>query len=222
MYNLSYFKEADREVILQHIRKHPFAFLTGSDENQKPVATQVPMFIEEKNGGCFLSGHIMRQTDHHKAFEKNPNALALFTGPHCYVSASWYTDPHMGSTWDYMTVHVKGKIKFLGEEALINVLKKLTLHFENNNSGSPTIFDNLPPAYTQRMMKAITAFEIEVEEIENVFKLSQNRDEASYMNIIQKLTEAGGDSKLIADEMKQRAQALYHGAKEWNKNDYLS
>ncbi len=108
-----------------------------------------------------------------------------------------------------MSVFVKGKIKFLDEEGLMNVLKKLTLHFEKNNNASTTIFDNLAPEYKQPLMKAIAAFEIEVESIENVFKLSQDRDEASYHNIIQKLSEQGGDGKYIADEMKKRAEQLF-------------
>src|SRR5262249_37820213 len=106
--------------------------------------------------------------------------------------------------------HAKGEIKFLDEDGLINVLKKLTLHFENNNSASSTIFENLPEKYKQPLMKAIVAFEIEVQSIENVFKLSQDRDEASYHNIIKKLSEQGGDGKLIAEIMEQRAEKLFH------------
>lgn len=209
MYDLPYYKEKDQEVVIRFIHEHPFAFVSGCDENGIPVATQVPVFIEERNGTYFLTGHIMRQTDHHKAFEKNPNVLAVFTGPHTYVSATWYSNPRQASTWNFMSVFVKGKIKFLDEEGLMNVLKKLTLHFEKDNTASTTIFDNLAPEYKQPLMKAIAAFEIEVESIENVFKLSQDRDEASYHNIIQKLSEQGGDGKYIAEEMRKRAEKLF-------------
>ena len=213
MYDLPYYKENDKEEILNFIQNHPFAFLAGCDENQKPVATQVPVFIEERNGVYFLTGHIMRKTDHYMAFTKNPDVLVVFTGPHTYVSATWYSNPHQASTWNYMSVHAKGKIKFLDEDGLITVLKKLTLHFENNNTGSSTIFDNLSAEYKKPLMKAIAAFEIEVESMDNVFKLSQDRDEESYNNIIQKLGEQGGNSKKIADEMKQRASQLFNNDK---------
>jgi len=209
MYDLPYYKENDKEEILNFIQNHPFAFLAGCDENQKPVATQVPVFIEERNGVYFLTGHIMRKTDHYMAFTKNPDVLVVFTGPHTYVSATWYSNPHQASTWNYMSVHAKGKIKFLDEDGLITVLKKLTLHFENNNSGSSTIFDNLSAEYKKPLMKAIAAFEIEVESMENVFKLSQDRDEESYHNIIQKLGAKDGDAGLIADEMKKRKSKLF-------------
>ena len=209
MYDLPYYKEKDKEVILRFIHDHPFAFLAGSDEHQKPVATQLPVFIEEREGVYYLTGHIMRKTDHHLAFMKNPEVLVVFTGPHTYVSATWYSNPVQASTWNYMSVHAKGKIKFLDENGLINVLKKLTLHFENDNKNSSTIFDNLPAGYTEPLMKAIVAFEIDVESIEHVFKLSQDRDEVSYHHIIEKLTEQGGDGKLIADVMKQRASQVF-------------
>jgi transcriptional regulator len=213
MYDLPYYKEEDKQVIIEFIHKHPFAFLSGCDEHNKPVATQLPVFIEERNGVHFLTGHIMRNTDHHKAFMKNPDVLAIFTGPHTYVSATWYSNPSQASTWNYMSVHAKGKIKFLDEQGLIDVLKKLSLHFENDSQSSTTIFDNLPEQYKQPLMKAIVAFEVEVESIDHVFKLSQDRDEASYHNIIKKLNEQGGDGKEIAEIMQQRISKVFPGKK---------
>ena len=209
MYNLPYFKEKDIQVAVDFMRKYPFVFLSGADAENKPVATQVPVFIDEKDGKLFLTGHIMRKMDHHIAFEKNPNVLAVFTGPHCYVSATWYDNPNQASTWNYMSVHAKGIIKFGEAEELENILKRLTLHYENNNTKSTTIFDNLPSDYREKLMKAIVSFEIEVTAIDNVFKLSQNHNEKSYDNIIDKLKEQEGDGKLIAEEMKNRKSQLF-------------
>jgi len=209
MYNLPYFKEEDKEVVLKFMRDHPFVFLTGVNEENKPVATQVPVFIDEKDGKLFLTGHIMKSNDHHKAFEQNPNVLAVFTGPHVYVSGTWYSNPQQASTWNYMSVHAKGTIRFGNEDDLIAILKRLTLHYENNNTASTTIFDNLPSEYTRPLMKAIVAFEVEITSVENVFKLSQNRDEKSFHNIMSKLNEQGSDGKFIAGEMKKIQQQLF-------------
>jgi len=209
MYNLPYFKEKDQKVIMEFIHENPFAFISGCDENNKPVATQIPVFIEERYDKLYMTGHMMKQADHHKAFEKNANVLCVFTGHHTYVSGSWYSDPHQASTWNYMSVHVKGQLQFLGEQALIDVLKKTTLHFEKGNAHSPTVFDNLPEDYRNKLMKAIVAFEVEVEEIENVFKLSQNRDKESYQNIIHKLEETDADGKTIGGEMQKRTSQLF-------------
>jgi transcriptional regulator len=202
MYNLPYFKAKDPLKILAFMKAHPFAMICGADLEGKPAATQIPVFIDERDGELFLSGHIMRNTAHHKAFDENPQVLALFTGAHTYVSASWYTDPKQASTWNYLSVQAKGRMQFMNDEALIAILKRTTDHFENNPE-SPAGFDQLPKEYVERLSKAIVAFEIKVEEIDHVFKLSQNRDDTSYKNIIDHLSGGDDDAKNIAEEMKK-------------------
>lgn len=209
MYNLPHYKEQDTEEVLQFMKKYPFIFLTGVDAENKPVATQVPVFIDEKDGKLLLTGHIMKQTDHHKAFLQNNNVLAVFTGPHTYVSATWYANPHQASTWNYMSVHAKGTIVFGGGDELVAILKRLSLHYENNNPASTTIFDNLSADYLAPLMKAIVSFEITIESIEHVFKLSQNRDEKSYDNIIAALKKQEGDAKEIGTIMEKRKSKVF-------------
>ena len=209
MYDLPYYKEKNPQVIKEFIDQHPFAFLSGCDIGNKPVATQVPVFIEERDGRKILSGHIMKNTDHHKAFMHNENVLVVFTGHHTYVSATWYSNPHQASTWNYMCVFAKGIIRFLDDAALINVLRKTTLHFENQNKESTTIYDNLAPEYTQRLVNAIVAFEIEVQEMDTVFKLSQDRDAKSYDNIIDRLKQQDEAGQVIAAEMEKRTSEVF-------------
>lgn len=222
MYSFSYFKEQDQQVILDFIESHPFAFLTGSTLDGKQVATQIPLLYELRDGQLFLQGHIMRKTDHHKAFMENPQVLAVFTGPHCYVSATWYSHPHIGSTWNYMSVHCQGSIRFMTSNELIQFMKKFTLKYEGGNTESTTIYDNLPSEFLDKMLPAIVGFEIQVDSMENVFKLSQNRDEASYMHIISQLEMRGGDSALIAEEMKKRKEALFPIGGKWDASKFDS
>lgn len=209
MYNLPYYKEKDSEEVLQFLKEYPFIFLTGVDADNKPVATQVPVFIDEKDGKLFLTGHIMKHTDHHKAFLLNKEVLAVFTGPHTYVSATWYSNPQQASTWNYMSVHAKGTIRFGDGEELVSILKRLTLHYENQNPESTTIYDNLSPEYLTPLLKAIVSFEIAIESMEHVFKLSQNRDEKSYDNIIEKLKEQEGDAQKIGLIMEERKNKVF-------------
>ncbi len=222
MYNFSYFKEKDKQTILDFIEQNPFAFLTGSYLSGAQVATQVPVLFEERNGELFLQGHIMRNTDHYKAFVENPNALLVFTGPNSYVSASWYSNPQIGSTWNYMSVHMSGQIRFMSPDKLIQFMRKLTLKFEKGNAESLTIYDNLPDAFLDKMMPAIAGFEIKVQKMDNVFKLSQNRDEKSYLNIITKLEEQGGNGAFIASEMKKRKAELFPPGVEWDGSKFDS
>jgi transcriptional regulator len=208
MYNLPQYKEPDQQKVIDFVKAHPFAFLCGCDANNKPVATQVPVFIDEKDGKLFLSGHIMKNTDHHHAFLHNPDVLAVFSGAHTYVSASWYTDKQQASTWNYMSVHAKGILKFLDDQALLDVLKRTTNYFENNpHSGSN--FDDIPTEYVQRMVKAIIAFEVEVLSMDHVFKLSQNRDEKSYDTIASKLKQGDADAQEIGSIMEDRKERVF-------------
>jgi transcriptional regulator len=214
MYHFSYFKENREAVLLQFLHDHPFAFLTGSFANGEPVATQIPMLVDVRDGSVCLQGHIMRNTDHHKAFLENEQVLAVFTGPHAYVSASWYANPQIGSTWNYMSVYAKGKIRFLPEEELIAFMRRLTLRFEGDDHTSPTIYDNLAKEYVDKMIKGIVGFELKVDSLENVFKLSQNRDEKSYRNIMEQLEKRGGDSERVAYEMRKRVGMLFPSGQE--------
>ena len=203
MYDLPYFKEQDKETVLAFMRQYPFVFLSGVDENNKPVASQVPVFIDEKEGKLYLTGHIMKNTDHHKAFVKNVNVLVIFVGPHCHVSASWYPNPVQASTWNYMTVHAKGKISFKDEIQTKKIIEAITNKYESFESVAA--FRNLSQEYVDRLVKAITGFTIEVENIDNVFKLSQNHEQETRQRIIEHLNENGSyDEKKIAAEMLQR------------------
>lgn len=214
MYDLPYHKATDESVLLEFIRQHPFAFLTGCDAQGQPVATQLPVFFEQRDGRQVLSGHLMKNTDHHKAFEANPNVLAVFTSPHVYVSGSWYSDPNTPSTWNYMSVHIRGAIRFLGGLDLERVLRKTSLHFEGYDEGSPTTFDNLPASLTGRLVQAIAAFEVEVKSLDSVFKLSQDRDADSYHSVIERLNQSGDAGRFIASEMARRADDLFPDKKE--------
>jgi transcriptional regulator len=209
MYNYPQYKEEDRQKVVNFMHAHPFISLVGS-LNGRVEMTQIPVLIEERNGKIFLLGHIAKRSDHHAAFEQNPNALALFTGPHVYVSGAWYTgNLQQASTWNYISIHARGQINFLNEDALIGLLKRLSLHFENGNTSSTTIYDNLPEEYLGKLRRAIVAFELEVTELENVYKLSQNRDEKSYDNIVAQLKKQEGDGKIIGELMEKRKPGIF-------------
>lgn len=209
MYDLPYHKALDDQDIRDLVAAHPFALLTGCDPEGRPIATQLPLFLEARGDDYVLSGHMMRNTDHHRAFEANPQALAVFTGPNVYVSGSWYTEPHTPSTWNYMSVHARGRMRFLDGDSLEAMLQKTSLYFEGGDDTSPTVFANLPRALTDRLVHAIVAFEIDVELLDSVFKLSQDRDATSYRNIIEQLGSGGEDARRIAEEMERRLEQVF-------------
>ena len=208
MYNLSYFKENNADVVIDFMKQHPFAMLIAVDAVNKPVATQVPVLLKERDGVMYLQAHIMRQTDHHKALEQNKNVLVIFSGAHTYVSASVYENKQQASTWNYMSVHAKGELHFLDDAQLLQILRELTAHFENNDD-SPASYKHMPEEYVQRLSKAIIAFEIRVDSLEHVFKLSQNKDEKTFSNIVSSLQTQGAEQQTVAEEMKKRKDQIF-------------
>ena len=208
MYNIPYFKASSEKEVIEFMHQHPFVILCGVDENHKPVATHVPVLLEERKDKLFLLAHAMRKQEHTNAFANNQHVLAIFYGPHTYVSASWYENKTSASTWNYQAVHASGILKYLGEEKLHEVLTRLTEKFENNPH-SPSLVQKMDKAYVDKMMQAIIAFEIEVVSVQHVFKLSQNRDEKSYENIVHHLSEQDADAKAVADTMKQNASSVF-------------
>lgn len=202
MYKMPYYTEHDREAVISFMKQHDFAFVTGVGD-EFPVATQLPLEIIEEGEKIFLSGHMMRKTDHHLAFEKNNHVLVVFHSPHAYINANWYAAPAGGSTVNYMSVHARGIIHLLDEAGTRAAVEEITNR--HIGKGTPASFENISEEYIASMVKAIVGFRIEVTGLQNVFKLSQNRTASDYANIIEQLGQRGRPGDLfIADKMKER------------------
>ena len=210
MYNLPHYKARSIEEVLDFIQAHPFATIVGCHAAGEPVATQLPLLMEEGTAELVLVGHFMRNTDHHKAFLQNNQVLCLFTGANSYVSATWYENKQKGSTWNYMTVHAKGVMEMVDGEALHRIMQQSTLHFENGNADSPTVYNNLTQEYRDRLGKAIVGFRIQVTALDTVFKLSQDDPAGTYDSIIQHLTAQDNHGAAeIAEQMKSRRASIF-------------
>ncbi|MES2456894.1 MAG: FMN-binding negative transcriptional regulator [Bacteroidota bacterium] len=202
MYQSPKFKAKNQQEVLDLMHQNPFVTLIGHN-GEFPVATQLPVQIDtDADGRLVLSGHMMKHSDHYQAFLIYPNVLALFTGPHTYVSASVYKDPAAASTWNYMTVHAKGKIQILDEQATYEAIKRLTNQHEDPQT-SPAAFHKMTDSYIQKNLQGIAAFEIEVEQLDHVFKLSQNHKKENQEAIIEDLKQRDNpDSAQIAQAME--------------------
>lgn len=203
MYDISYFKASNHQEILDFMQAHPFVTICGVDTNGLPVATHIPVLIKIEQDKIIISGHVMRKQDHSIAFESNKNVLVIFSAPSAFVSASWYTTKNMGSTWNYQTVHARGALEMKDEAHLRKLLTDLTLYFEKDPE-SPTQVKNLSEEYMQQNMKAIYSFDMVVKDLQHVFKLSQNRDEASHVNIQAELNKGNAACKYMAAAMKEK------------------
>lgn len=207
MYLLPHFTEHDKEVIVDFIQSHPFAVVTGTD-GHCCAATQIPLLCETTEEQWCFWGHIMKGTDHHKVFLKNPEILVLFTGPSCYISASLYTGAPSASTWNYITVQVKGNLEFTDDSGTLEIIKKQTRWHESHYP-RPIYVEDMPDEYIQKNLSAIQGFKINVQSIYPIFKLSQNKDDQTYSNIVHHLLHSEDPgAQQIAREMRIRRPQL--------------
>jgi transcriptional regulator len=202
MYTPDRYKNTDRKELSAFIRKNPFGILIIYD-GEKPVATHIPMMLEEENNKFALIGHISKENEQGKLFYEAPQAMAIFHGPHSYISSSWYNHDNV-STWNYIAVHVYGKISVMTELELYEHLIQLTNTMEAH-SEKPKYFENISPKVIRENVTGVTGFMMTVETMQSSFKLSQNRDNVNHKNIISELEKRGdAPSKAIAEEMRRR------------------
>ncbi|MFY0482191.1 FMN-binding negative transcriptional regulator [Flavobacterium sp. PLA-1-15] len=201
MYIPEEYKNNNLEEVKAFLQKNSFGILINQSEG-KLCATHIPLELEKsENGKDVLFGHISIENPQWKGFASSDKVLCVFSGPHIYISSSWY-DFEGVPTWNYIAVHVYGTIKIIEGEALLSSLKKLVDKYEAN-SENPVKVENLSKK-TMMMARGIVAFEIEIEEIQAQHKLSQNRDQKNYDNVIAALEKTGNSSaKSIAEEMKK-------------------
>lgn len=198
MYIPDLYKNEDAKEIAQFINDNAFAILINQT-NGKPWGTHTPLFfVENKN---LLSGHISKENPQADSLKEGDEVLTIFSGPHTYISSSWYDHENV-PTWNYLAVHVYGKIRILNYEETIASLKLLVDKYEFKQE-KPIKIEDLSEK-TMRQAKGILAFEIEITEIQAKKKLSQNRDEKNYQNIINKLeiSDEISDNQ-IANEMRK-------------------
>jgi transcriptional regulator len=201
MFIPSHYRNNDIQSIVNFVRNNPFAIVSTSGAGL-PEATHIPIEVVETESGLILQGHVSRANPHWKDFEMNHRALAIFSGPHTYVSSAWYNHANV-PTWNYMAVHDSGPIEIVSEKELYQSLQKLMNHYEGNRE-NPVIIENLPAEMIDKYLKGIVGFNIHVEKLEGKWKLSQNRDKEDFENSIKELEKVNDiNAKLVADEMKK-------------------
>jgi transcriptional regulator len=200
MYIPDIYVNENRSEILRFIEENSFAIL-ANQSNNKINATHIPLFIEESDENqLILSGHISKLNPQSENFAENGAVLAIFSGAHSYISSSWY-DYEEVPTWNYLAVHVEGKIEILNEEQKLLHLENLVNKYEKN-SENPISTKSLSEK-TMRQAIGILAFNIIVSKIEAVKKLSQNKSENNKKSIISHLEKSGDEgAKNIANQMK--------------------
>jgi transcriptional regulator len=208
MYTPRAFKEERPEVLRAAIEHINLATLVTVDARIR--ASHIPMMLDASPGQPLtLIGHLARANDQWK--NSDGHALAVFLGPHHYISPSWYpskVDTGMVvPTWNYIAIHAQGEITFFDDEArLRDLLERLTSKHESGRK-TPWQITDAPADYIARQMRAIVGFSLRVTSLEGQWKLSQNKDQADYGGVMRGLEDDGAHDILSwSSEPKKSAK----------------
>ncbi|MGH7114672.1 MAG: FMN-binding negative transcriptional regulator [Stellaceae bacterium] len=207
------FTEARPEVLIEHIERYDFGLLV----NHGPaglVASHIPFLVERRTAASgaeelHLQGHLARANPQVAELAEGGEALAIFSGPHAYVSPGWYASGPAVPTWNYVDVHAYGALRLVeDDEWLRRFLRKLSERHEAGRE-APWRMEDEPAAYMTGMIRGIIGLDIAVTRLEGKYKLSQNRPAADHPCIIAALEARGAaDDLVIARLMREREPAL--------------
>jgi transcriptional regulator len=199
MYKPKYAENTDIDSVRKFVRHNSFSTIV-SKSHGRLVASHVPLELSEDNSK--LMGHVSRANPQWKDFDSGSEVLVIFTGPHAYISSSWYDHENV-PTWNYIAVHVYGKIRIIEGDELITSLKRMTDRYEAA-SLHPVSLEAMSPDFVRQSLKGLVGFEISISTMEASYKLSQNRDLKNQRTIIQELENRGDPaSREVALEMKK-------------------
>ena len=189
------FTEARPEVLIAHIERYDFGLLI-SHGPAGLVASHIPFLVEREDDGLHLVGHLARPNPQVAELSDGGPVLAIFSGPHAYISPGWYAGGPAVPTWNYVDVHAYGTLRLIDDvDWLRMVLRRLSDRHEAR-SAEPWKMQDLPEPYLSGMMKGIIGLDIAVARLEGKYKLSQNRPAADRPRIAAAL-EARGDADAV-------------------------
>jgi len=205
MYVPAAFTPAEPAALRELMSDYGFATLISGGASGL-VATHVPVLYQPgpaPNGR--LLAHLARANPHAKALD-GAEVLAIFQGPHGYVSPSWYATHPAVPTWNYAAVHVYGRARLVTDETQLRAIVQRLVDKYESGRPAPWSMAGVPERYTHGMLAAIVGVEVDVARIEGKHKLSQNRDAEDRRRVIATL-EASADpnDRLLAAYMSRHA-----------------
>jgi transcriptional regulator len=207
MYVPRRYQETDLNVIEAFVRANGFGTLVTFD-GARPRATHALMDLLRAGERLTLTGHIARANKQWRDFVGGREALAIFHGPHTYVSPRWYNHVNV-PTWNYMAVHVYGAPRLIEDPGELRAVLKALVDKYERTPGTYRMED-LPADYVESQMQAVAGFVLDVTEVSAAWKLSQNREREDYDNIIAELRKRGDEnSTAVAAEMAARRDILF-------------
>jgi len=189
MYQPAPFQESDRQTLFDFIDSYGFATLV-SFANDGPMVSHLPLLLErEATGQARLLGHLARANPHWEYLRGQTPALAIFHGPHSYISPTWYAERPAAPTWNYAVVHTYGVPKLADSDLTENIIRRLFVKYEQARPNP--LQERLPREFVRQKLRAIVGFELPIDRLEGKFKLSQNKSRLDRAGVLDGLLSDG-------------------------------
>ncbi|WP_256762136.1 FMN-binding negative transcriptional regulator [Cohnella sp. WQ 127256] len=198
MYIPKHFLVEDQKVIYEFIDKNSFGILFSTHDG-KPFATHLPLLVNQKEG--YLYGHFARSNSQWNDIE-HQEVLVVFQGAHSYISPSWYETTASVPTWNYVAVHVYGRVELIEDKSqLLEDLNEMVSKYEESNDSYR--IDESNTEFVNGLMKGIVGFKLTIHKLEGKRKLSQNHSIERQERVISNLELIQNDNaQEIAKLMK--------------------
>ena len=198
MYIPKHFNLSERTRQLEFIEKNGFGDLVTCLDNQLQI-NQAPFLLDESKQ--YLLCHLAKMNSHWQTIEQVDDLTVCFKGPDCYISPSWNSNPNNVPTWNYVSVQVSGKATLMNDAELVELLEKLSGKHEAQFD-NPWTVDKMDEKKFTAMRRAIVGIKISIDAIEAKAKLSQNKSESDFNELINGLAkQTDSDSQKVLELM---------------------
>ncbi|MEJ5050596.1 FMN-binding negative transcriptional regulator [Chryseobacterium culicis] len=194
------YKSEDYHLMREIIKENSFALLISSVDKIRATHSMM-MLNEDDPENAYIETHISRANPQAKTLKNGDEVLCDFLGAHTYISSSWYDHINV-STWNYEAVQIRGKVEVMDHDELYAHLDKLTSKYESFQQ-CPMMVKDMGNAFVEKEMKGAFGIKVIPTEIFIKQKLSQNRKETDFNNIVSQLEQADDNARKIAEKMKQ-------------------
>lgn len=198
MYTPAPFNVTDEAALHAFMRQHNFVTLVSVADGAA-IASHVPVSVTRTEDGLALTGHLARANEHWRLFDGTREALAVFHGPHAYVSPRWYAAGPAVPTWNYAVVHVYGPVSIVDAPRDVEQGLQLLLQVYEPPGALAEV---TPEDFVLQQLPYIVGFRMTVRRLEGKFKLSQNRSLQDRQRVATMLAAQGATAAAVAALMR--------------------
>jgi transcriptional regulator len=205
MYLPAHFRETDQTKLFDFIERHSFGLLVSQLDGE-PFATHLPLLLDRQAGPQgTLVGHVAKANPHWRTTD--PTVLTIFSGPHAYISPTWYEAENMVPTWNYTAVHAYGRFEIIEDHAAtVQVVRDFVTFYERPLSPPWTIEPG--DEFVDKLAGGVVAFRIEISRLEGKFKLNQNHPAERRQKVVRALEQIGDENSAgVAELMRSDLEA---------------